>query len=53
LGDQIQEGDGFLEALLGELLRLEFFLQSAPADSWRVISSLRVTYSSARAWKRR
>jgi hypothetical protein len=53
LGNQIQEGGRFPEAFVGDLLWLEFFLLSAPLDSSRVISSLRVTYSSAKAWKRR
>jgi hypothetical protein len=43
LRDQVQEGGRFLEAFVGDLLGLEFFLLSAPVDSRRVISSLRVT----------
>ena len=31
LADQVQEGGGFLELFLGDLLRLEFFLLS-PVD---------------------
>jgi hypothetical protein len=43
LRDQIQERGRFLEAFVGDLLDLEFFLLSEPCDSNRVISSLRVT----------
>src|SRR5439155_10285898 len=48
---QSQEGFGFLELLVGQFLRLEFFLRPESCDSKRVISSLSVTYSSARVWK--
>jgi hypothetical protein len=54
LAGQPQESFGFLELFVGELLRLEaFFWGSAAGASRRVISSLRVTYSSASVWKRR
>lgn len=54
LAGQPQEGFGFLELFVGEFLRLEsFFLRTAAGASRRVISSLRVTYSAARVWKRR
>jgi hypothetical protein len=43
LADQSQEGFGFLELLVGEFLRLEFFLLPESCDSIWVISSLRVT----------
>lgn len=49
LASQPQEGFGFLELFVGEFLGLKFFLLPESGDSRRVISSLRVTYSSARA----
>jgi hypothetical protein len=53
LPDAVQEGGGFLELGGGDLLGLEFFLLSGRSSSRRVSWSLTVTYSSAKAWKRR
>lgn len=51
LADQVQEGRGLLELLVGDLLRLKFFFTSWDWSCRQVSWSLRVTNSSASAWK--
>jgi hypothetical protein len=53
LADQVQEGGRFLELLVGDFLRLEFFFLSWGWSCKQVIWSLNVTNSSASDWKAR
>jgi hypothetical protein len=51
LAHHVQEGGGFLERFVGDLFRLEFFFPSWDWSCRQVSWSLKVTNSSARAWK--
>jgi len=51
LAHHVQESGGFLELFPGDFLRLKFFFPSWDWSCRQVSWSLRVTNSSARAWK--